>query len=42
MLAEKFKYRGLIEYFEMVSSIPRPTFAEEKIAEYIYSFAKSK
>ena len=42
MLAENFKYRGLIEYFMRVSSIPRPTFAEEKIAEYIYSFAKER
>ena len=39
MLAKNFKYRGLIEYFERVSAIPRPSFAEEKIAEYIYSFA---
>ncbi len=42
MLAENFKYRGLIEYFEKVSSIPRPTFSEEKIAQYICDFAKER
>ena len=42
MLAEGFKYRGLIEYFERISAIPRPTFAEEKIADYICDFAKDR
>ena len=42
MLAEGFKYRGLIEYFERISAIPRPTFAEEKIADYICDFAKER
>ena len=36
MLAEGFKYRGLIKYFEEISAIPRATFSEERIAEYIY------
>lgn len=42
MLAENFKYRGLIEYFEKISAIPRATFEEERIAEYIYNFAKER
>ena len=42
MLAENFKYRGLIEYFEKISAIPRPTFSEERIAEYICDFARER
>ena len=42
MLAQNFKYRGLIEYFERISAIPRATFEEERIAEYIYEFAKDR
>ena len=42
MLAENFKYRGLMEYFEKISAIPRATFEEEKIARYICDFAKSR
>ena len=42
MLAEGFKYRGLIKYFEEISAIPRETFSEEKIAEYICEFAKKR
>lgn len=42
MIAENFKYRGLMEYFEKVSSIPRPSFSEEKIAQYIYDFATER
>ena len=42
MLAENFKYRGLIDLFEKVSSIPRPTFAEGKIADYICEFARER
>lgn len=42
MLAEGFKYRGLIDYFERVSAIPRPSFHEEKIADYICEFAKTR
>ena len=42
MLAENFKYRGLIEYFEKISAIPRPTFYEGRIAEYICDFAKER
>lgn len=42
MLAKGFKYRGLIDYFERISAIPRPSFSEEKIAEYICDFAKAR
>ena len=42
MLAEGFKYRGLIEYFEKISAIPRPSFCEERIAEYICDFARER
>ena len=42
MLVQNFKYRGLMEYFEKVSSIPRPSFSEEKIAQYICDFAKER
>lgn len=42
MLANNFKYRGLIEYFEKISAIPRPSFHEEKIADYICDFAKER
>ena len=42
MLASGFKYRGLIEYFEKISAIPRPSFSEERIADYICDFAKER
>ena len=42
MLASNFKYRGLIEYFEKISAIPRASFHEEKIAQYICDFAKER
>lgn len=42
MLAEGFKYRGLIKYFEEISAIPRATFSEQRIAEYICDFAKRR
>lgn len=42
MLLKNFKYRGLIEYFDKVSSIPRATFDEERIAEYICDFARER
>ena len=42
MLLSDFKYKGLIEYFEKISAIPRPSFHEEKIAEYICNFAKQR
>ena len=42
MLAENFAYRGLIKYFEEISAIPRRTFHEEKIADYICDFARGR
>ena len=42
MITKGFKYPGLIEYFERISEIPRPTFSEERIAEYICGFAKER
>ena len=42
MIAKNFKYRGLIELFEAVSAIPRPTFSEGKIADYICDFARER
>ena len=42
MLAKNFKYRGLMELFEVVSSIPRPTFFEGRIADYICNFAEER
>lgn len=42
MLLKDFKYGGLIEYFKKVSAIPRPTFSEEKIAEYVCDFARER
>ena len=42
MLCKDFAYRGLIEQFEKISAIPRPSFHEEKIADYLCSFAKER
>lgn len=42
MLLADFKYKGLIEYFKRISDIPRPSFHEEKIADYICNFAEER
>lgn len=42
MLCKDFAYRGLIEYFERISAIPRPSFHEERIADYLCSFAEER
>ena len=42
MIASNFKYKGLIEYFKAISQIPRPSFYEDKIAEYICNFASER
>lgn len=42
MIAENFKYRGLMEYFEKISAIPRATFDEGRIADYICNFARER
>jgi len=42
MLCKDFAYKGLLKCFETVSSIPRPSFHEEKIAQYLCAFAKER
>ena len=42
MTRKEFAYGGLMRYFEEISSIPRPTYHEEKIAEYLCDFAKAR
>ena len=42
MICENFAYRGLLNFFEEISAIPRPTFHEEKIADYLCDFASKR
>ena len=42
MICENFAYGGLLKFFEEISAIPRPTFHEEKIADYLCEFAKDR
>ena len=42
MVCKNFKYPALFEHFEKISSIPRASYHEEKIAEYLVSFAKER
>lgn len=42
MLNENFAYKGLMDAFERISQIPRPSFHEEKIADYIVNFAAER
>ena len=42
MLSDNFAYPRLIEYFEELSAIPRASYHEEKIAEYLCDFARSR
>ena len=42
MVFKNFKYPVLAEYFEKISSIPRMSYHEEKIAEYLVGFAKER
>ena len=41
MLSNNFKYKGLMKYFEEISAIPRASYKEEKIADYLCGFAKA-
>ena len=41
MLSQNFKYVGLMKYFEEISAIPRASYKEEKIADYLCEFAKN-
>lgn len=42
MTRKEFAYGGLMKYFEEISAIPRPTFGEERIADYLCDFAKAR
>lgn len=42
MLLKDFAYGGLIKFFKEISDIPRPTYHEDKIAEYLCDFAKKR
>ncbi len=42
MLHENFAYSGLMKYFEEISAIPRASYHEEKIAEYLCDFARAR
>ncbi len=42
MLTENFAYPKLLKYFEDISAIPRPSYHEEKIADYLEDFAKER
>ena len=42
MLCKDFAYRGLVNYFEEISAIPRPSFHEERIADYLCAFAEER
>ena len=42
MLCENFKYSGLIKYFEEISAIPRASYNEKQIADYLCDFAASR
>ena len=42
MICENFAYRGLLRFFEEISAIPRPTFHEERIADYLCAFAEQR
>ena len=42
MLSNNFAYGGLMKYFEQISSIPRPSYHEEKIADYLCEFAAER
>lgn len=42
MFSNNFAYPGLMKYFERISEIPRPSYHEEKIADYICEFARER
>ena len=42
MVCENFKYKGLMQFFEEISAIPRGTFNEKRIADYLCDFAKKR
>ena len=42
MFSKDFAYPGLMKYFERISEIPRPSYHEEKIADYLCEFARER
>ena len=42
MVIKNFAYEGLMRFFEEISAIPRASYKEEKIAEYLCNFAKER
>ena len=42
MLVENFAYPKLLKYFEDISAIPRPSYSEERIADYLVRFAEDR
>ena len=42
MVIKNFAYEGLMRYFEEISAIPRASYKEEKIADYLCNFAKER
>ena len=42
MICDNFAYSGLMKFFEEISQIPRPTFHEGKIADYLCNFARER
>ena len=42
MIIKDFAYTGLMKYFEEISAIPRVSYKEEKIADYLCDFAVAR
>lgn len=42
MLCENFAYPELMRFFEEISAIPRPSYHEERIADYLVEFARAR
>ena len=42
MLSNGFAYAGLMKFFEEISAIPRASYKEEKIADYLCDFAEKR
>lgn len=42
MLSNNFAYKGLMNFFEEISAIPRASYKEEKIADYLCDFARTR
>ena len=42
MVIKNFAYEGLMKYFEEISAIPRASYKEERIADYLCDFAKAR